>query len=265
MAKRVGVVLSGCGSEDGSEIQESILCLLSLERAGAQTICLAPAAVQSRIVDHLSNKADADAQPRRVLAEAARLARSRVRDIATVRDNELDALVFPGGFGAATVLSNYAEKGVVCDVHPDVIRLMKAMLVRRYPMGFVCLSPILAARVLGPITGVRVTFGARSGEPAKHAAIMGADVRPCPVRDILVDQKSRVVTTPAYMYEDARITDVAVGIEKMVRTLLSLARDRRPRPQAVPPASNSRPAGTTGPSDAPAAVKRRPGQSESKE
>lgn len=259
MAKRVGVVLSGCGSEDGSEIQESVLCLLSLERAGAQPICMAPESTQSRVVDHLTNKADADAQPRRVLTEAARIARSRVRDIATIRDNELDALIFPGGFGAATVLSNYADKGVVCDVHPDVARLIKAMLARRYPMGFICVSPILAARVLGPITGVRVTFGSRSCEPAKHAAVMGADVRPCPVREILLDQKSRVVTTPAYMSEEANLTDVAVGIDKLVRTIMSLARDRRPRPQAISQTPTTRPSSASVPSSTPSGVtKRRP-------
>jgi enhancing lycopene biosynthesis protein 2 len=153
----------------------------------------------------------------------------------------------------ATVLSNYADKGVVCNVHPDVERLLKAMLARRRPMGFLCMAPILAARVLGPVAGVRITFGPRACEEAKHAAVMGADVRPCPVRDIVVDQKISVVSTPAYMYDDARLADVAVGIDKAVRMVLSLARDRRPRPEpgpmekpevkAPPPAGQPRPAG----------------------
>jgi len=234
MAKRVGVVLSGCGSEDGSEVREAVLTLLSLERGGAEPVCLAPDRTQSRIVDHLSGNVDSEARPRRVLAESARIARGQVRDIASVRDNDLDAIIFPGGYGVAHVLSNYADKGVVCDVHPDVDRLLRAMLARRRPMGFICLAPILAARVLGPAAGVRITLGPRGCEPAKHAAVMGADVRPCPVREILVDQKSGVVSTPAYMYDDARLTDVAVGVDKAVRAVLSLARDRRPRPQPAP-------------------------------
>jgi hypothetical protein len=90
--------------------------------------------------------------------------------------------------------------------------------------------------VLGPVAGVRITLGARACEPAKHAAIMGADVRPCPVRDIMVDQKTSVVSTPAYMIDDARLADVAVGIDKAVRMVLSLARDRRPRPSPGPTA-----------------------------
>jgi enhancing lycopene biosynthesis protein 2 len=226
------VVLSGCGASDGSEINEAVLTLYWIERAGGHAICMAPDVVQGRVVDHLTGAPDGQAAPRRVLAEAARIARGRVLDIASVRDTDLDALIFPGGHGVATALSNYAEKGVVCEVHPEVTRLLKAMLQRRRPMGFICLSPILAARVLGPAAGVRITFGTKACEEAKHAAIMGADVRPCPLREILVDEKNRVVSTPAYMYDDARLSDVAFSIERLVRQVVSPARDRQLRPQA---------------------------------
>jgi enhancing lycopene biosynthesis protein 2 len=234
MATRVGVVLSGCGASDGSEIHEAVMALYWIERSGGRAICMAPDVVQGRVVDHLTRAPDAQAAPRRVLAEAARIARGQVQDIAAVRENDLDALIFPGGHGVATALSNYAEKGVVCEVHPEVTRLLKAMLQRRRPMGFICLSPILAARVLGPAAGVRITFGTKACEEAKHAAIMGADVRPCPLREILVDQKNRVVSTPAYMYDDAHLSDVGFSIERLVRQVVSLARDRQPRPQAGP-------------------------------
>lgn len=262
MPKCVGVVLSGCGSEDGTEVREAVLTLLSLERGGAEPVCLVPDFTQTRIVDHLTGKVDPSAGPRRVPAEAARIARGQLRDIASVRDNELDALIFPGGQGVACVLSNYADKGVVCNVHPEVERLLKAMLARRRPMGFICLAPILAARVLGPVAGVRITLGPRACEEGKHAAVMGADVRPCPVRDIVVDQKTSVVSTPAYMCDDARLADVAVGIDKAVRMVLSLARDRRPRPAqgptATPPAKGQQPAAPPVPAGGPI-VRKRPG------
>jgi enhancing lycopene biosynthesis protein 2 len=247
MPKRVGVVLSGCGPGDGSEIREAVLTLLSIERGGGEVVCMAPDLKQPRVVDHRTGEVDGG--PRSVMAEAARIARGEIRDIAKVVLDDVDALVFPGGQGVATVLSNYADKGAVCDVHPDVVRLMKAHLSSRRPMGFVCLAPILAARVLGPIAGVRITLGHRGTPPDKHAAVMGADVRPCPVREIMVDQKARVVSTPAYMYDDARLNDVAVGIDKMVKTVLSLAKDRRPRPQPQP----------GGPAREPAAATRGPG------
>ena len=205
-----------------------------IERAGGRAICMAPDVAQGRVVDHLTGATDGQAAPRRVLSEAARIARGRILDIAAVRDNDVDALIFPGGHGVATALSNYAEKGVVCEVHPEVTRLLKAMLQRRRPMGFICLAPILAARVLGPAAGVRITFGTKACEEAKHAAVMGADVRPCPLREILVDEKNRVVSTPAYMYDDARLSDVGFSIERLVRQVVAPARDRQTRPQPGP-------------------------------
>lgn len=232
MAKRVGVVLSGCGPRDGAEIREAVLALLSVERGGGEAICFAPDVSQSQVIDHLTGEPAQGQPPRRVLSEAARLARGQVRPLASANPEALDALLFPGGEGVASVLSNYAHKGAVCDVDPDVARLLKACLSSRRPIGLVCLAPILAARVLGPVAGVRLTLGPRGTSAAKHAAVMGADVRPCPVRDIIVDQKARVISTPGYMYDDARLPDVAVGIDKLVRAVLSLARDRRPAPPA---------------------------------
>ena len=250
MPKRVGVVLSGCGPADGSEVREAVLTLLSIERGGGEPVCMAPDLTARHVVDHRTGNEEGG--PRSVLAESARIARGNIRDIAKVTLEDIDALVFPGGHGVSTVLSNYADKGAVCDVNPDVIRLMKAHLSSHRPLGFVCLAPVLAARVLGPIAGVRITLGPRGTPPAKHAAVMGADVRPCPVREIMVDQKSRVISTPAYMYDDARLNDVAVGIDKMVKAVLGLAKDRRPRPPQPQPGTvgGEGPVATRGPGSA---------------
>lgn len=222
MGKRVAVVLSG--AQDGVEIREAVLLLLSLERGGAEPVCVAPAGA---------------------LADAGRLTRDPVRDIAGVSADEISALVVPGGGGVATVLSNYADKGDLCDVQPDLAKLLKACLSARRPMGFMSMSPLLAARVLGPVAGVRITLGPRGTVAAKHAAVMGADVRPCPPREIVIDAKSGVVTTPAHMYDDARLPDVAVSVDKVVRMLLALANQRTQRgerPQRFQPPGGPRPA-----------------------
>jgi enhancing lycopene biosynthesis protein 2 len=194
---------------------------------------MAPATTFPRVVDHVTGKPEVAASPRQALSEAARIARGAIRDLSTVREEELDALILPGGFGVASLLSDYAHKGVVCEVIPDVTRLLKGMLRHRRPMGFICLAPILAARVLGPAAGVRITFGTKSCEEAKHAAVMGADVRPCPVREIVVDEKNRVASTPAYMYDDAKLLDVGIGIDHLVRAVITMGRQRRERP--MPP------------------------------
>lgn len=242
MGTRIGVVLSGCGNGDGSEIGETILVLHALDRLGARTVCMAPDVAQSHVVDHRTHHVDSTASARRVLAEAARITRGKIRDLATVQDTELDGIIIPGGEGVVTVLSDYANKGVICEVHPDVARLLKGLLRRHRPMGFVCIAPILAARILGPAAGVRLTLGSKTSEEAKHAAIMGADVRPCTVREIIMDEKNRVVSTPAYMCEEARLLDVGIAVERLVRTIVTLARHRREQPQPNPsPKPVSRP------------------------
>src|SRR6185436_33278 len=118
MPKRVGVVLSGCGPGDGSEVREAVLTLLSIERGGAEAVCMAPDRPVPHVLAPLTGKVDPG--PRSVLAEAARIARGQIRNIAEVQLDDVDALVFPGGEGVGSVLSNYVDKGAVCDVHPDV-------------------------------------------------------------------------------------------------------------------------------------------------
>src|SRR6476620_4707441 len=120
MAK-VGVVLSGCGVFDGSEITEAVAMRVGLDRRGAQVTCLAPGGAQSGVVNHLTK--EPDAHPRSVMEESARIARGKVSDLATARAADFDAIVFPGGFGGAKNLSDFASKGAQCAVHPEVRRI----------------------------------------------------------------------------------------------------------------------------------------------
>jgi enhancing lycopene biosynthesis protein 2 len=243
MGKRAAVVLSGCGDGDGSELRESVLTLLSLERAGADVMCFAPDVPQTLIHDHFKGAADDGAPSRQVLSEAARIARGRIRPLASLGDGDFDVLIFPGGQGVGTVLSNYADKAERCEVLPDVARLLKAALAKHRPIGVVGLAPILAARVLGPVAGVHLTVGARGTAVAKHAAVMGADVRPGQATDVFVDRKNRVVSTPAYLYDDIRLTEVAHAIERLVRTVMQLSRGEKVSAviPATPPGSASAP------------------------
>lgn len=246
MAKRVGVILSGCGHRDGSEIHEAVLTMLSLDRAGAEIICAAPDVEQARLCDHVSGERRDGNTGRRVLAESARIARFGIRPLSSLDVRDVDALIFPGGEGVGQNLSNWFQKGEVCEVSADVVRLMRGCLPAHKPMGFICLAPLLAARVLGPIAGVRITLGPRGTVAAKHAAVMGADVRPCVVNDLVVDQKNRIASTPAFMYDDAHLREVAVGIDKLVRAVMQMARDRAPAPHPEPNAV--RPSGPSSPS-----------------
>jgi enhancing lycopene biosynthesis protein 2 len=243
MAKRVGVILSGCGHRDGSDVAEVMLAFLMLDRAGAKVVCAAPDREQREIVNHLADAAndaitsppaaalDTGATPRNARAEAARLAPGDVLPLSALDPARLDGLLVPSGRGVATMLSDYADKGAICAVDPDLARVMKALLASKKPMGFLGLAAVLAARVLGPVAGVRVTLGSKAVIAAKHAAVMGADVRPGALDDVVADERNRVYSTPGLEAEGARLAQTAKAIEKLSRLLVSA-----PRPQQRPPA-----------------------------
>jgi enhancing lycopene biosynthesis protein 2 len=217
---KVAVCLSGCGFLDGAEIHEATLTLLCLDQAGAQILCCAPDIPQAAVVDHV-RKAPAPVETRNVLVEAARIARGNIQNLAHVTAAQIDAIIFPGGFGAATNLCNFAQKGPKCTVNPEVERLVLECIEARKPIGAICIAPAMLARVLGN-NGVkaRLTIGT---DPDTAGAIkaMGQLHIDCPVGDHVVDEDNRIVTTPAYMLGKGP-ADVYDGIRKCVAALLKM-------------------------------------------
>jgi enhancing lycopene biosynthesis protein 2 len=220
MKPRVGVVLSGCGVYDGAEVHESVLTLLALDRAGAEAVCLAPNVPQRHVVDHLSGQ-PVPGESRNVLVEAARIARGKVKDLAGFDPSGLDALVLPGGFGAAKNLCDFAFRGADCEVHPEVARVVRAVHVAGKPVGAVCIAPVILAKLLGE-EKPRLTIGTDPGTAAAIEKMGGAHVS-CGGGGAVVDAQRRLVTTPAYML-DSPISEVSAGIEKLVAELLAMAK-----------------------------------------
>ncbi|MDX2108879.1 MAG: isoprenoid biosynthesis glyoxalase ElbB [Verrucomicrobiota bacterium] len=216
---KVGVLLSGCGVFDGAEIHESVLTLLSLDRAGASVVLCAPNVAQLHVVNHLTGK-PAEGESRNVLVEAARIARGVIEDVSTIDARELDALILPGGFGAAKNLSNFAVSDGNFTVNADAAKLIRGMRALERPIGFICIAPVIAAKLFGA-EKVEVTVGNDAGTVAAITQC-GARHFECAVTDIHIDPVRKVVSTPAYMY-DTRISEVAVGIDKLVRAVLDLA------------------------------------------
>lgn len=217
--KRVGVILAGSGYLDGSEIQEATLTLLFLDKRGAKVTAMAPDVRQMHVVDHVKGEA-AGSEARNVLHEAARITRGAIVDVKTVKAEDLDALIIPGGYGAAKNLCTFATEGVKLQVNPDVERLVRDMAAAGKPLGFVCIAPVIAAKVLGA-KKVKLTIG---NDPATAAALnaLGAVHVDTPVEQIVVDEKNRVVSTPAYMLGPT-IAPVAAGIERLVGAVLEMA------------------------------------------
>lgn len=216
--KNVGVLLSGCGVYDGSEIHESVISLLALERNGANTVCMAPDINQHHVVNHLTGQPTEE--KRNVLAESARIARGEIMDIKHVRTADLDALIIPGGFGAAKNLSDFAIKGKDAEVHPEVRRVIIEMADAKKPIGALCISPAVLAKVLED-RHPQVTIGNDLGT-AEAIDAMGGRHTVCEVTSIHVDIENKIVTTPAYMLGPT-ISKVAEGIEKLIKKVLDMA------------------------------------------
>ena len=220
MAKRIGVILSGCGVYDGSEIHEAVITLLAIDRAGAEAFCMAPDIPQMHVINHLSGE-PAEGESRNVLVESARIARGNIKDLATVRADDIDALILPGGFGAAKNLCDFAVSGPDCSVNTEVARLIKEMYAAQKPIAAVCIAPAVLSRILG---GESISHQLTIGTDVDTAAAlgkMGTDHIQCPVREFVIDRENKLVSSPAYMLA-GNISEAAEGIEKTVRALIDL-------------------------------------------
>jgi len=216
--KKIGVLLSGCGVKDGAEIHESVLTLLAIDRAGAQAVMMAPNN-QLDVVDHITGQATGE--KRNVLVESARIARGNIKDIAQVKASDLYALILPGGYGAAKNLSDFATQGPQAKAHPEVARLIKEVYVAKKPIGAICIAPATIAAILGKEIQPTLTIGTDAGT-AQALEAMGAKHQTCPVREFYVDEKNKIVSTPAYMLAE-RIGEAAEGIEKLVKKVVELS------------------------------------------
>lgn len=219
MTKKVAVILSGCGVYDGAEIHESVITLLRLDQRGAQVQCFAPNIAQMHVINHLTG--EEMPETRNVLVESARIARGNVKDLGEADVDDFDALIVPGGFGAAKNLSSFAVDGPGCSVHPDVLALAEAFAEAGKPVGLICISPALAAKIYGP--GVVCTIG-NDADTSAAIVKMGGTHEECDVHDIVEDTQRKLVSTPAYMLAQS-ISEAAGGIYKLVDRVLELTHE----------------------------------------
>ena len=205
---------------DGAEIHEAVLTLLAIDQAGAMAACCAPDVAQEGVIDHV--KKQPTKEGRNVLVESARIARGEIKDIKDVRAAEIDALIFPGGFGAAKNLCTFAMEGANCSVNPDVERLATEMLAAKKPIGAICIAPAILARIVGKKDlHPKLTIGT---DKATAAAInaMGAEHCDCAVTEMVTDERHQIVSTPAYMLGRGP-AEVFEGIRKLVNEVLRMA------------------------------------------
>lgn len=219
--KRIAVIVAGCGHRDGTEITEAVSALIALAEAGAQYRVFAPE-LNFPVVDPLNGHMVRTGETRNTLTEAGRIARGEVENISKLKAVEFDALVFPGGFGAATHLCSWAQAGAKCEVQPDVSRVINEFYAAEKPIAAICIAPALLARVLGS-NGITITLGKNDKITSAEIAKTGATLEDCGVDDFITDREHRIVSTPAYMYGDATPFQVFTGIRKAIRELVEMA------------------------------------------
>lgn len=218
---KVAVILAGCGHMDGSEVREAVFALLALDQHGAQVQCLAPRGPQAQVGDHLSGRPVEGAR-RDMLEEASRISRAgQCMDLAGADPRGFDALVIPGGKGVARNLCSFDPDGPAASVRPDVSAFIRAFLEAGKPVGAICIAPALVALALNAMgRKATLTLGRDTAAAAamerlglRHQAVGSA-------RNVVVDEANNLVTTPAYMFDDARTADVWTGIERCVGEVL---------------------------------------------
>lgn len=209
------VVLSGCGYLDGAEVFESVLTLLALERRGASYTCFAPDREQMHVVNHLTGDV-VEGASRNVLQEAGRIVRGEIRPLKELVVDEFDALLLPGGYGAAKNLSSFATQGRDMTLNAELFNACVGFADAGKPAGYICIAPTMITKVYGK--GTRCTIGHDESTAAEITA-MGGDHQDCPVDDIVVDEQRKVVSTPAYMLAQS-VLDAEKGISKLVNRVL---------------------------------------------
>lgn len=219
MAK-IAVVLAGCGVDDGSEIHESVLTSLHLQKLGVEVCYLAPDVDQADVINHKTGEIHHDVQPRNVLEESARIARGDIHNLENADINNYDAIIFPGGFGAAMNLSDFAYRDIIedIDVELHVRALVEGALKLRKPIGFICISPASIGAVILKGKGAKLTIG-HDENIAHKVEQLGCEHIPCNVDDIVIDENFNIVSTPAYMLAQ-NMVEAEKGIEKLVKEVV---------------------------------------------
>jgi enhancing lycopene biosynthesis protein 2 len=219
--RKIAVVLNGCGHRDGSEIHEAVLTLLAIENAGATWEALALNKPQTKVLNHIDGRPETDASQRNMLHESARIARGRIKDLASARADDYAAIVIPGGSGTASNLCSFAAKGAKMDVATEIVSLLETAHSQQKPIGAICIAPVVLAKIFGT-KGATLTLGSTHTETAEAARSLGAKVVSCPADECVVDSKLKLVTTPAYML-DATLPQIAAGIAKLVKEVIKLS------------------------------------------
>jgi enhancing lycopene biosynthesis protein 2 len=156
-------------------------------------------------------------EKRNVLVEAARIARGVIKPTSAFHAADFDALIFPGGFGAAKNLSTWAIDGDNCKVHPEVEKAVKEMVEAKKPIGAMCIAPVILAQL---IKGTNLTTG-QDKPSADFIEKTGSRYTSTTHGEVVIDKERKIFSTPCYML-DATIVQIEQGTQNIVREMLKM-------------------------------------------
>ncbi|TXT41388.1 MAG: isoprenoid biosynthesis protein with amidotransferase-like protein domain [Comamonadaceae bacterium] len=218
---KIAVLLAGCGHLDGAEVREAVLTLLAIDQHGAAYQCIAPNATQFHVINHVTGE-PVEGAPRNILEESSRIARvGQCLDLAQAKVADYDALVMPGGYGVAKNHCTFAFKGVDAEVRPDVAAFVRGFFEAQKPVGAICIAPALVALALHQAQdSAAMTLGNDAGCAAALGQLGQQNQNTSNATQLVIDEAHKLITTPAYMFDDARLSDVFTGIERCVAEVL---------------------------------------------
>ncbi|AIF81310.1 isoprenoid biosynthesis protein [endosymbiont of Acanthamoeba sp. UWC8] len=213
--KKIAVILAGCGHQDGSEIRESVLTLLELDKYNVKVAIFAPNVKQYDVINHLDGSVMNES--RNLLVEAARIARGEISALDKLKSKDFDALIIPGGYGVAKNLADIAQKGEKGEAIPEVKNIINDFIREKKPIGAICIAPVVVAQAVKGSYKVKLTLG----EENNLLTAFSAEQEVCPTESCVYDEKNKIVSTPAYMRNE-RISRVARGIEQLVKKVVEI-------------------------------------------
>lgn len=224
MSKKILVVLAGCGAKDGAEIHESVLTLLAIDKAGATYQCAAPNKPQHHTLNFIDNSEMPEV--RNVLIESARISRGNILDLSKVSMKNYDAVIFPGGYGAAKNLCSFAFDGIKASIDPEVKRIINEAYEAHKPIGAICIAPVLVALALHDKNpGILLTLGTDTETNHKLNQI-GVQSKECLTTAFVRDDKNLIYSSPAYMHGHSRISELEQGITDCVNAVIEMAHSK---------------------------------------
>ena len=218
---RIAVLLSGCGHLDGAEVREAVLTLLALDQQGATVQCIAPNARQYHVVNHVTGEPVSGAE-RNILEESSRISRVGLcLDLAQARVQDFDALIMPGGYGVAKNHCSFAFAGVQAEIRPDVAAFVRGFFEAHKPVGAICIAPALVALTLhARHDSAALTLGNDAGVAEAMTQLGQQYISTPSAKEVVIDETHKLVTTPAYMFDEASLSDVFIGITRCVAEVL---------------------------------------------